>query len=207
MRIPKPKSAPGIFLWAITVAALALFFRIAWVVVGQSIEGVSTARGYDKLLSRHISDILGWLAVNGFWLSLVAASVIGGAIALWINVFLQSRSDGALVSVPDPEWADFVGMTFHNEEVLLDYRRYIGCKFHNVTFVYNGGKVSMTRNEIHGFKIISRNKTINDSMVLLHELGAFRFQVVDNFGTVPRRNTDQEINQTHSGSGDNKVTY
>src|SRR5690606_17270560 len=37
----------------------------------------------------HWSEILDWLAVNGFWLSLATAGTIGAAVALWVYVILQ----------------------------------------------------------------------------------------------------------------------
>jgi hypothetical protein len=89
MRLPKPKSAPGILLYFISAAAFILVVRIAWVLVGQNVETVSAQKGYDKLLSRHWTAIMNWLAVNGFWLSLTTTAFLGAALALWAFVVLQ----------------------------------------------------------------------------------------------------------------------
>lgn len=89
MRIPKPKSAPGLLLYGATVASVFLFGRIVWVLVGQNIETVSSDKGYDKFLLARWSDIMGWLAENGFWLSLIGAALIGVTLALWAYVILQ----------------------------------------------------------------------------------------------------------------------
>jgi hypothetical protein len=192
MRIPKPKSAPGIFLWFITIVALGLLARIAWVLVGQNIEIVSSERGYDKLLSQHWSEILDWLAVNGFWLSLATAALIGGAVALWINVILQPSAEAgeSETDAIEQEWQNFTGRTFRNEVVMLDYRSYIGCTFYNVTFVYDGGPTRLERNEIHGAMIRSKNSEINSAIQLLHEFGFLNRPVVDEHGEVPRSNRD-----------------
>lgn len=63
---------------------------MVWVLVSQNVESLSSEKGYDKLLSRHWSDIMDWFATNGFWLSLTTALFLGAALALWANVALQS---------------------------------------------------------------------------------------------------------------------
>jgi hypothetical protein len=55
MQLPRPKSAPGILLYFVTVTTLLLVGRVLWVLVGQNVEVVAAERGYDKLLSRHWS--------------------------------------------------------------------------------------------------------------------------------------------------------
>lgn len=90
VRFPKPKAPAGAFLYAVSAIALLFSGRVLWVVGGQNIENLSAEKGYDKLLSQHWSEIMEWLAVNGFWLCLVTAMFIGGALALWANFAIQS---------------------------------------------------------------------------------------------------------------------
>lgn len=92
MRIPKPKSAPGIFLYSLTAVSTLLLGRIVWVIIGQNVETVSAERGYDKLLSRHWTEIMAWLAANGFWLSITTAAFVGATLALWAYIVLQSNA-------------------------------------------------------------------------------------------------------------------
>lgn len=99
MRLPKPKSAPGILLYTITAAAALLLARILWVLIGQNVETVSAEKGYDKLLSRHWTEIMDWLGQNGFWLSLATAAFLGGTVALWAYIALQAKD----ASPPSPE--------------------------------------------------------------------------------------------------------
>jgi hypothetical protein len=101
MQLPRPKSAPGILLYFVTVTTLLLVGRVLWVLVGQNVEVVAAERGYDKLLSRHWSEIMNWLASNGFWLSLCTAAFFGATVALWMNVAIQGLSRrGRAIATP-----------------------------------------------------------------------------------------------------------
>lgn len=108
MRIPKPKSAPGLLLWGVTATAILALGRVVWVLVGQNIETVSADKGYDKFLLTRWPDIMAWLAENGFWLSLLAAAFLGAALALWAYVILQpSLPQNEVVDLPKlNKWHD-----------------------------------------------------------------------------------------------------
>ncbi len=102
MQLPKPKSLPGLLIYGFSAITLLLFGRIAWVLIGQNIETLSTEKGYDKLLSKHWTEIMAWLGENGFWLSLAFAFFLGATIALWINLGLQEwSSKREALSVPN----------------------------------------------------------------------------------------------------------
>lgn len=90
MRLPKPQSAPGLLIWAITIAFGIVAGNVLYVLIGQNIENVSAEKGFDTLLSRHWPDIMAWWAENGFWLALTFAFFFGATLALWINVGLQA---------------------------------------------------------------------------------------------------------------------
>lgn len=98
MRLPKPKSKPGILLYGVTFLCIATIARVLWVLVGQNIENVSTEKGFDKLLSKHWTEIMAWLGDNGFWLSLSAAALIGAMLALWVYVIVQSPVEQSIAS-------------------------------------------------------------------------------------------------------------
>lgn len=91
MRLPKPKSGPGLLLYGVSLVALGLVGRVLWVLVGQNVETVSAEKGYDKLLARHWGEIMNWLGHNSFWLSLVTAAFLGGTLALWAYIALQAK--------------------------------------------------------------------------------------------------------------------
>ncbi|MDP3854067.1 hypothetical protein [Phenylobacterium sp.] len=91
MRFPKPKSAPGAFLYTLSAIVLALVARVLWLVVDQNVESLSSAKGLDKLLPRYWPIFLIWLGENAFWLVFLAAFALGGALSVWAYVVLADR--------------------------------------------------------------------------------------------------------------------
>lgn len=208
MRIPKPKSAPGLFLWFVTALAMALVGRIAWVLVGQNIENVSTERGYDKLLSRHLSEILGWLAVNGFWLSLTAAAVIGGAIALWVNVLLQPSAETEPEGSGDRETLEEIrGRVFSNEVVQIDGKKFVRCDFRAVRLHYAGGDYDFDHCNFYGRCVAEPGTPGLMGLTTLYlELGILRTGVMTPDGLIERKTKDatqakQPVRPATEGNG------
>lgn len=99
MRLPKPKSIPGLFLWALTAGALAVVGYLVTSLLAQNVENLSSERGYDKLLSKSWPFILAWVRDNMLVLATSASFLVGGAVCSWIYAALQARFGSA----PEPE--------------------------------------------------------------------------------------------------------
>jgi hypothetical protein len=91
MLFPKPKSVPGIFLYGTAIAAVALIARVAWVLIGQNVESLSSEKGYDKLLTKHWSFIVDWMTSHMFVLSTATAFVVGGALFSWAYALIIDK--------------------------------------------------------------------------------------------------------------------
>lgn len=91
MQLPKPKSAPGIFLYGLAGLAGAFLVWLFGDLALQNAENLATDKGYDKLLSHHWSEIVAWLAVNQFWLSMAASFLLGGTVCAWAYAALIGR--------------------------------------------------------------------------------------------------------------------
>ncbi len=107
-------------------------------------------------------------------------------VALWsINFFYNNfgRSD-ALIStesqMPPPwvtpyEFQRIEGKVFENQQVKMDGRHFINCKFRNVTIVYAGAApIAVTGAEISGKTFFQTpNPSIESAVVMLYGFGFF----------------------------------
>ncbi|API59033.1 hypothetical protein BSL82_06670 [Tardibacter chloracetimidivorans] len=97
MQLPKPKSPPGIFLYLLSASAIAVALRVLWVLVGQNVETLSIEKGYDKLLSRHWSEVVAWMTENIFWLTVSSAGLVSGAVCCWVYAALVDHDRKPLI--------------------------------------------------------------------------------------------------------------
>jgi hypothetical protein len=119
-----------------------------------------------------------WVIKGRFWGFFPAVSILLATVILIANQFgvvSLRRSDNrdAFIKWPTPYAPEFViNRTFHNQEVALDGFSYTGCKFYNVTFVYNGTTpVQFSNNEVYGSWIKTDNPAISGAVLLLKGLG------------------------------------
>jgi hypothetical protein len=125
----------------------------------------------------------------------VASMYYGGTVATLRErvQFFQDRLQGvspdqvknAVAAQKDAEATakkpliEVAGKYFANERVQLDGRRFIRCKFENVTLVYNGGPFEFLQNELRGFIITSDIDAINSAVKVLHDLGLLKIPVAN----------------------------
>lgn len=103
IKIPRPRSVPGLFLWAVLgLAVLAVGFVIEQV-LQLNVQTWAQARHYDSLLSNHWATIVQWLTEERFWLSVSTAFLVGGALCAWAYRGLVDWSVRQPVSRPNSE--------------------------------------------------------------------------------------------------------
>ncbi|MGQ0589875.1 MAG: hypothetical protein ACT4N8_10150 [Sphingosinicella sp.] len=115
-----------------------------------------------------------WLAIG---LTVFFASVI--VLLYRFNSQLSqpasSGNSGGQDADFDPDWLSklqlVVGTKFRNQNVPVDGRRYLGCEFHNVTFVYNGGPFAFEQCTIGGHTIRTDDPRLNRFTNLLVTFG------------------------------------
>lgn len=86
MKLPKPKSLPGLFLYGIVLIALLMVVRLLWAVFDLNFEKLATEQGWDSLLANNASTLGRWFMDNLFWLSLSTASVVSFALGAWATL-------------------------------------------------------------------------------------------------------------------------
>jgi hypothetical protein len=136
-----------------------------------------------------ISQISLWFRVPCFiGVFLLVLAVVGVVIDYGLRHILSHQrrkvSDNTL-SEAAREWyatpkKPEVGKTFRNEQVLLDGRSFIQCKFINVTFVYKGEKPFDLRpgNEIQGnHNITADSPQLQGLVKLMHQLGYIKPEI------------------------------
>ncbi|MFN3858825.1 MAG: hypothetical protein ACK4RV_13865 [Caulobacter sp.] len=88
-KIPRPKSWPGVFLWAVCGGALILAIRLVWLLVDANIEKLLEAHKLDTLLASNWSAIVRFLAENAFLMSVATSFLMGGALCMWAYIALS----------------------------------------------------------------------------------------------------------------------
>jgi len=100
-------------------------------------------------------------------------------ITAWGMIFVRTR--------PRPQYRTtdlekIENKTYRNEIVLISGRHFVGCKFENVTFLYNGGGVGLDRCVFGGFQLKSDIPEVTGMVSILNALGLLKIPVVDEGG-------------------------
>ncbi len=177
-----------ILRWGLTAAVVP-----ATVIITLNIETVADKLGFGTVLYDNLGAALSVLLA-------VCWIVVGAAAALWIDRILRNREGDDSEPPHDPKWAEklqlITGRRFLNETVHLDGKRFINCRFDNVTFVYNGGPISMEQIEVGTFVITSDNPKLNRFSNILLALGYINTPVVSE--TTPEMSADEFRKRTFS---------
>jgi hypothetical protein len=117
----------------------------------------------------------------------------GGGMSTWVGLQIARASNESqkiedsstsFAKWPDPYFPfQIVNQTFENREVVLDGYSYTGCRFINVTFVYNGTTPpQFNNNKFFGtVQFRSDNPAINGGVVILKGLGWIKEEIPLNF--------------------------
>jgi hypothetical protein len=114
-----------------------------------------------------------WWAWAAFSLAVFFASIL-----LLLYRFEQRLPQQRRIEPQDPNWLEKLELVanqpFRNQEVRLDGKRFVGCEFHGVTLVYNGGPVSLENCTFGQHIITSESPEINRFAGVLMNLGHFK---------------------------------
>jgi hypothetical protein len=124
--------------------------------------------------------------MNLQWLLYVLGG-LGAALLFtaWGMIFLRLRSKS---KYPHENLEQIENKTYKNEVVLISGRKFVGCHFEHVTFLYNGGGVGFDRCKFSGFHLKSDIEEVNGMISLLHNLGFLKIPVFDEGGLKPPSN-------------------
>lgn len=146
---------------------------------------------FDTILSDQwepLMSLLSSLSGNP-WYIFIAGVIIGFPIALWLEFTLRRKEVSPSAS---DEMKSFENVTpiinkvFRNQEIVLDNKKYIHCKFYNVTVMYDGGPLEFSNNEIYGmfFKIGTKDFRASSMMRFLQEFNLLKIPSVSQDGKV-----------------------
>ena len=107
-----------------------------------------------------------------WWLYGIGIIAIALLLTAWAMIAIRSRKKG--YSLTDLELVE--NRTFRNEVVLISGRQFNGCRFENVTLLYNGGGTGFDRCGFAGFHLKSEIPEVNGMIAILNNLGFLKFQ-------------------------------
>lgn len=119
----------------------------------------------------------GWpeAILGGLLIAAVIIVAIGFTVSAWRSIALANPGGKYAESSNDPNRRDrlevIAGRHFQNTDVVLDGKNYVGCTFLGVTFIYDGGPVSLLKNTIGSHNIRSNVQEINHFAKILIMLG------------------------------------
>lgn len=119
-------------------------------------------------LVQWVKEKRGGFAGKGLAVFFVVLGTLLLAAILWTNIF-QAEAELEVVS----------GKVFRQEKVILDGYFYRRCEFHNVTWVYNGGRFGLIESQVFGSTNIdvSGNSSLSRFIRLLKEAGVLKPEV------------------------------
>jgi hypothetical protein len=106
----------------------------------------------------------------------------GGAAALWADHFL--RPINAHIKTKTKIESRVTGKTLQNIEITLDGIAYENCAFRNVTFIYDGGILEFTNNEVRGCQVKTNIPQTEKHVRFLAELGFIRVPLYGDKGKI-----------------------
>jgi hypothetical protein len=172
--------------------ALAVMAFPAIVVIGLNVENVAHERGWDQILSQNWRWVLD---------ALVAASwaVVGGLAVLWLDRSLR-RGDVEDDKV-DPHWERKLevveGKFFHLTDVPLDHRKYVNCRFEDITLVYDGAPFALKNNHFSGRLVVKTNRAdLGRFAQLLFSTGGTKANLLTPEGRMSLEEFDRQNNNT-----------
>ncbi len=160
----------------ISTAVLVLVAGL-WVFSGETIaEELGYAEALRQFIRGGVTAMVDWGYADWVWNLLVLFA--GATVALWIEHFVRKATT---VTIPKEGRIseEFSGKHFRNCEVKLDGKKFEDCEFHNVTFVYNGGAISMDRIVVEGCLVRTDIKEMERFTKLMHKLGMIAVPVYD----------------------------
>jgi hypothetical protein len=126
------------------------------------------------------ATVMAWALskLEWFWGNFAWAGVIGMGIVTWLLIGLGLnlyRSASRSKITKRPKGVERItGQVFMNERVAVDGKAFIGCKFTNVTLVYNGTYGSFEHCKFAGFQLATEVPEIEAYVRVLHDFGMLK---------------------------------
>jgi hypothetical protein len=127
------------------------------------------------------ATVMAWAVskLEWFWETFAWAGVIGVGILTWFLIGLglslyRSASKSKVTKHPNKGVERITGHVFMNEKVLVDGKVFVGCKFNNVTLVYNGTHGSFENCTFAGFQLSTEVPEIEAYVRVLHDFGMLK---------------------------------
>jgi hypothetical protein len=174
----------------LSVATVALWAFIKWAadqiagnVVADFIVGLLPKSGWATMTAAFVA--------NAVFIGIACAIVIG---TYWLGVsdkrHLAGRNKEEKLRAQVPSEV-ITNQYFNKERVSLDGKTFIGCRFHQVTFVFNGTSTfSLQHCHIYPpFRIFTESTEVSALMEFLHEFNLLKIDFVDSQGNTRPRTT------------------
>lgn len=174
----------AIVRWGVTIVGTLLLGVVIF-----SLETILDSAGYTGWLRTLISGSWQIPELDSKWWFLSAFLFFAGAsVALWVDYWIRQKTTIQIVKISSIK-ETITGHVFHNTDVPLDGKKYTECTFRNVTFIYNGGRFELHKNDIDGCFVKSQIKEIDEYAALLFQLGFLNVPVLAKDGPLENKNT------------------
>lgn len=188
---------------AITWITLGLVGAALFGVAGQWFIQVATDKGWYAHAGQTWDNFVIWvLAILASPIVRYAAYLaLGVSIGMWFSFWLSRKEKQPVQNLlqNSKELEVVSNKEFHNEVINLSGKKYINCKFFNVTLNYNGGSYSLDRNEFFGTPVFrTDNGDVWGLAVLLMEIYQVNMTLQDKHGKLKRSTTDDSNRNTQT---------